>query len=68
LGLRVVHTINGECEIFLQKSRDNFVKIRVTEPDSADFEIEGSVDALRELFSILNNVITHVDSISEESN
>jgi hypothetical protein len=73
MGLRVVHIINGECEILLHKTRDNQVKLRISEAASddsepADFEIEGSVDALRSLFSTLDTVMTHVNSITEETN
>jgi hypothetical protein len=73
MGLRVVHIINGECEILLHKTRDNQVKLRISEAASddsepSDFEIEGSVDALRSLFSTLDTVMTHVNSITEETN
>lgn len=74
MGLRVVHIINGECEILLHKTRDNQVKLRISEsasdddPEPADFEIEGSVEALRSLFSTLDTVMTHVNSITEETN
>lgn len=68
---RVVHTIKGECEIFLQKSRDN-VRIRISDDpnstDPADFELEGSIAAVRELVSTLNSVMTHVDVMTEETN
>jgi hypothetical protein len=73
MALRVVHIINGECDIFLQKSRD-IIKIHVSEnpasssPDPTDFELEGSVPALRELISTLNTVMSHADAISEEMN
>ena len=73
MALRVVHIINGECDIFLQKSRDT-IKIHVSEnpnscsSDPTDFELEGSVPALRELISTLNTVMAHADAISEEMN
>jgi hypothetical protein len=74
MGLRVIHIINGECEILLHKTRDNQVKLRISEaasdsdPEPADFEIEGSVEALQSLFSTLDTVMTHVNSITEETN
>jgi hypothetical protein len=75
MGLRVVHIIHGECEILLHKTRDNQVKLRISEAQSdtslepaADFEIEGSVEALQSLFSTLDTVMTHVNSITEETN
>jgi len=71
MALRVVHIINGECDIFLQKSRD-IIKIHISEnpnsPDPTNFELEGSVPALRELISTLNTVMSHAEAISEEIN
>ena len=73
MALRVVHIINGECDIFLQKSRD-LIKIHVSEAanssslDPTDFELEGSIPALRELIATLNTVMSHADAINEEIN
>ena len=71
MALRIVHLIHGEPEIFLQKTRDN-VRIRVCDDpnssDPADFELEGSIDAVRELVSTLNEIMTHVDAVTEEMN
>jgi len=73
MALRVVHIINGECDIFLHKNRDT-IKIHVSEnsnscsPDPTDFELEGSIPALRELISTLHSVMSHADAISEEIN
>jgi len=68
---RMVFTIKGDCEIYLQKTRDN-VRIRVCDDpnstDPADFELEGTVDAVRELVATLNSVMEHCDAITEEMN
>ncbi len=68
---RVVYTIKGDCEIFLKKNCDN-IRIRISDdpnsPDPADFELEGSIAAMRELVSTLNSVMQHADMITEEMN
>ncbi len=69
MACRVVHIIRGDCEIFLHKSRD-IVRIRVSDsPDShdpTDFELEGGIDAMRELVSTLTTVMTHIEAIGGE--
>jgi len=69
LALRVVHTIYGDCDISLQKSRD-LVRIHISENsnDPTTFELEGSVDALRDLISSLDTIMTHVGAATEEVN
>lgn len=73
MALRIVHTIHGECDIFLQKTSDN-VRIRISDnpnsssPDPADFELEGSIKDVRELVATLKDVMSHIDSMSEEVN
>ena len=71
MALRIVHLIHGECEIFLQKTRES-VRIRISDDpnsnDPADFELEGSIDAVRELVSSLNSVMSHVEMVTEETN
>jgi hypothetical protein len=71
LALRIVHIINDDCEILFQKNH-NKVRIRISDSNfnssPTEFELEGSVDALRELVSTLNLVMTHADAMSEEMN
>jgi hypothetical protein len=75
MGLRVVHIINGECEILLHKTRDDQVQLRISETASdnsdsepADFEIEGSIPALQSLFSTLDVIMSHADALGDEVN
>ncbi len=76
MGLRVVHIINGDCEIQLHRNRHNVVKLRISEAQSddtpsvepADFEIEGNLPALQELFSTLSTALCHVDTLTGEMN
>jgi hypothetical protein len=76
MGLRVVHVIDGECGLSVTKTHKGYVTIRVTEnpneescpSELADFEIEGSIPALRELFGTLQTVLGHIDTMSEEIN
>jgi hypothetical protein len=48
------------------------VRIRISDDpnsnDPADFELEGTIAAVRELVSTLNSVMEHADSITEETN
>lgn len=74
MGVRVVHIINGECEVFLQKSRDEYVRIRIRENPSdssgapSDFEIEGNAAALKETFSTINLILNNLEALNEEPN
>ena len=69
---RIVYTIDSACDVFLQKNKDE-VRIRIRGIDAADnvlsdFELEGSIPALRDLISTLNTIMTHAEAISEEMN
>jgi hypothetical protein len=72
--VRVVHIINGDCEVFLQKSRDEYVRIRIRENATdnsvtpSDFEIEGNVASLKDVFSTVNLILQNIDALGEESN
>lgn len=78
MSFRVVHTITSECEITLDKSQKDFIRIRITEnkpescpSESADFEIEGYIPALQDLILTLSTVMAHVetmDTTEEEAN
>ena len=62
---RIIHLIQNECDVFVERIGTNAVRIRVTEKDPelsdpADFEIEGNATHIAEAFysaaSVLDNL------------
>ena len=78
MSFRVVHTITSACDITLDKSQKDFIRIRITEnvsdscpSEAADFEIEGYIPALQDLIATLSAVMDHVNGMGtseEEAN
>lgn len=66
---RIVHLINAECDISVERLTDLTVRIRITEKHTenpTDFEIEGSPLFISEALAYTASVLSQLNALLEE--
>jgi hypothetical protein len=67
LSFRVVHLIQGECDIFVSTDNKKHVRIRISERDTdnpTDIEIEGNPVFIAEAMETVAGVLNNLESIT----
>jgi hypothetical protein len=73
MSYRVIHSISGECDVFISKTEGNHVRVRITEsdpehPSPTDFEIEGTPSFILEAMGTIVDVLTNIEALNGEVN
>jgi hypothetical protein len=68
---RIVLSINAECDIHVQRTGPDTVRVRITEKgpellQPTDFEIEGDAAAIAQALGITASVLGNLDSLLKQ--
>jgi hypothetical protein len=70
MALRVVLSIQNECDIHVQRVNRDTVRVRITEKNTeipTDFEIEGDPLFIADALSATATVLANLDSLLKEN-
>jgi hypothetical protein len=71
MAIRIIHQINSECDIFVERKGRDHVIVRITErnselPDPTDFEIEGHPKHISEALATIAGVLVQIEELIQK--